>query len=147
MIRQSICRLSSRTNKQHYDVAIIGGGHNALISACYLSKSNKKVIVLEKAPQFGGATQSVYAFEGVKAKLSRYSYLVALFPDQIKNELELNFETLRRCVSWYATHEDAHRGVLLTRDNESKSIEEMAGKNEVLGWEAFYDKIAKVAKY
>lgn len=146
MLRQSICRLSSRSKKQHYDVAIIGGGHNALISACYLSKSNKKVIVLEKAPQFGGATQSVYAFEGVKAKLSRYSYLVALFPDRIKNELELDFETLRRCVSWYATHEDAHRGVLLNRDNESKSIEEIAGKNEVLGWETFYEKIGQVAE-
>lgn len=137
---------NARNHHHHYDVAIIGGGHNALISACYLSKSNKKVIVLEKSPQFGGATQSVYAFDGVKAKISRYSYLVALFPDRIKNDLALDFETLRRCETWYATHEDANRGVLLNRDNESQSIEELAGKKEVVGWETFYDKIGKVAE-
>lgn len=62
-------------------MAIIGGGHNALVAACYLAKANKKVIVLEKNIEFGGATKSVYAFKGVNAKLSRYSYLVALLPD------------------------------------------------------------------
>ncbi|MFM8965231.1 MAG: FAD-dependent oxidoreductase, partial [Actinomycetota bacterium] len=84
-----------------YEVAIVGGGHNALVAACYLAKAGKKVIVLEKNQEFGGATKSVYAFKGVGAKLSRYSYLVALFPDQIKQDLDLNFETLSRTVSSY----------------------------------------------
>lgn len=140
----SIRRLSTKPN--HYDVAILGGGHNALVSACYLSKANKKVIVLEKGTQFGGATQSVYAFEGIKAKLSRYSYLVALFPDRIKSELGLKFETLRRSVSWYATHEETGRGVLLKRDHDSKCLEEFLCEKDIVAWEIFYNRIGRVAK-
>lgn len=144
MFHRSLCLLSKTT---HYDVAILGGGHNALVSACYLSKSNKRVVVLEKASQFGGATQSVYAFPGVKAKLSRYSYLVSLFPDKIKEELGLEFDTLRRKVSWYAPHDNG--GVLLNRlfDEESRrNLERFAGKKEVDSWEEFYCRIGIVAE-
>ena len=130
MFHRSLCLLSKTT---HYDVAILGGGHNALVSACYLSKSNKRVVVLEKASQFGGATQSVYAFPGVKAKLSRYSYLVSLFPDKIKEELGLEFDTLRRKVSWYAPHDNG--GVLLNRlfDEESRrNLERFAVRKRLI---------------
>ena len=34
-------------NKSKYDVAIIGGGHNGLTTACYLAKAGLKVIVVE----------------------------------------------------------------------------------------------------
>ncbi|MEY3455472.1 MAG: hypothetical protein RLZZ92_592, partial [Actinomycetota bacterium] len=44
-----------------YEVAIVGGGHNPLVAACYLAQAGKKVIVLEKNKEFGGATKSVYA--------------------------------------------------------------------------------------
>ena len=37
-----------------YDVAIIGGGHNGLITASYLAKAGKKVVVLEKKEIIGG---------------------------------------------------------------------------------------------
>lgn len=141
MFRRSIHHLKK------YDVAILGGGHNALVSACYLSQANKSVVLLEKAPQFGGATQSVYAFDGVPAKLSRYSYLVALFPDRIKQDLGLEFQTLRRKVSWYAPHEDG--GILLNRlfDDESRqSLVDFTNEKEVQAWEEFYDKIGSVAE-
>ncbi|KAL7511006.1 hypothetical protein ACHAXN_007920 [Cyclotella atomus] len=143
MFRRSIHHLTKK-----YDVAILGGGHNALVSACYLSQANKSVVVLEKAPQFGGATQSVYAFDGVPAKLSRYSYLVSLFPDRIKNELGLEFETLRRKVSWYAPHGD-DGGILLNRlfDEESrKNLLEFTNQTEVEAWQEFYGKIGRVAE-
>eukprot|EP00956_Cyclotella_meneghiniana_P018861 scaffold31775_cov79-Cyclotella_meneghiniana.AAC.10 len=150
MLRRSLnpprCDLHSirHFSTKQYDVAILGGGHNALVASCYLAKANKSVVVLEKAPQFGGATQSVYAFPGVPAKLSRYSYLVSLFPDRIKQELGLEFETLRRKVSWYAPE-----GILLNRefDVESrKSLESFAGKDEVIAWKEFYDRIGIVAE-
>lgn len=38
-----------------YDVAIIGGGHNGLVCACYLAKAGLRVAVLEKRPIVGGA--------------------------------------------------------------------------------------------
>ena len=41
-----------------YDIAIIGGGHNGLTTACYLAKNGLKVVVLEKQSYIGGATVS-----------------------------------------------------------------------------------------
>lgn len=38
-----------------YDVAVIGGGHNGLVCACYLAKAGLKVIVLERRHIVGGA--------------------------------------------------------------------------------------------
>jgi phytoene dehydrogenase-like protein len=37
-----------------YDVAIIGGGHNSLITAAYLARAGRRVIVLEKKEINGG---------------------------------------------------------------------------------------------
>lgn len=37
-----------------YDVIVIGGGHNALVSAAYLTKAGKSVLVLEKNDRPGG---------------------------------------------------------------------------------------------
>ena len=38
-----------------YDVLIIGGGHNGLVCAAYLAKAGRKVLVLERSDQPGGA--------------------------------------------------------------------------------------------
>ena len=48
-----------------YDVVIVGGGHNALVAACYLALAKQKVLLLERNESLGGATASVYAFPGV----------------------------------------------------------------------------------
>ena len=45
-------------SKSIYDVAIIGGGHNGLTTACYLAKAGLKVVVVEKQSYVGGAAVS-----------------------------------------------------------------------------------------
>ena len=35
-------------SKKTYDIAIIGGGHNGLTTACYLAKAGLKVVVVER---------------------------------------------------------------------------------------------------
>ena len=37
-----------------HDVIIIGGGHNALVTAFYLAKAGKKPLVVERRPIIGG---------------------------------------------------------------------------------------------
>jgi len=89
------------TIKTKYDIAIIGGGHNGLVAACYLAKAGLSVLVLERNPEIGGATQSKQVFEGVDARLSVYSYLISLFPQKIINDLGLNLDLRsRRTASW-----------------------------------------------
>ena len=69
--------MSSNTE---FDAIIVGGGHNGLAAAAYLAKAGRDVLVLEKLEHAGGAAVSAHAFDGVDARLSRYSYLVSLLP-------------------------------------------------------------------
>ncbi len=58
-------------------MAIIGGGHNALVAAAYLARKNLKTVVLEKRPVLGGAAITEEIVPGFK--FSRASYLFSLF--------------------------------------------------------------------
>ena len=49
-----------------YDVIIIGAGHNGLVSAAYLAKAGKNVLVLEQRDIPGG-TLVTEKFDGFKA--------------------------------------------------------------------------------
>lgn len=87
--------------KTQFDVVIVGGGHNGLTAAAYLARAGKSVAVLEREDHFGGAAVSAAAFKGVDARLSRYSYLVSLFPQRIVRELGLQIDLARRRYSSY----------------------------------------------
>lgn len=39
---------------EHYDVVIIGGGHNGLVAACYLARAGQRVVVVEQQAWLGG---------------------------------------------------------------------------------------------
>lgn len=107
-----------------YDAVIIGSGHNGLVAAAYLAKAGKSVLVLEKNTTFGGATASQQVFPDYDAWLSRYSYLVSLFPDKIINDLDLRFETRRRATASFTPWKDSsgqQRGLVLSNIDESRS--------------------------
>lgn len=48
----------------HYDVIIIGAGHNGLVAAAYLAKAKKSVLVLERRPIVGGTVVTESFAEG-----------------------------------------------------------------------------------
>ena len=73
-------RPSLRSMAQRVDVAIVGGGHNGLVAAALLARAGRSVLLLERRDHVGGAAVSERPFAGVDARLSRYSYLVSLFP-------------------------------------------------------------------
>ncbi|OBB12582.1 hypothetical protein A5662_00610 [Mycobacteriaceae bacterium 1482268.1] len=83
------------------DVVVVGGGHNALVAAAYLSRAGRRVRVLERLDHVGGAAISAHAFEGIDARLSRYSYLVSLLPRRIITDLGLRVRLARRRYSSY----------------------------------------------
>src|SRR5216110_287659 len=85
--------------KSQYDVVILGAGHNGLVAAAYLGRAGLSVLLLEKNDYIGGATISQQIFPDYDARLSRYSYLVSLFPHKIIHDLGLNLELRRRAIA------------------------------------------------
>ena len=75
-------------NKTKYDVAIIGGGHNGLTTACYLAKAGLKVIVVERHEYVGGAAVSRELHPGWT--YSNCSYVCSLLRPEIFRDLELS---------------------------------------------------------
>ncbi len=70
-----------------YDAIIIGGGHNGLVTAAYLARAGKRVLVLERRHVLGGAAVTEEIFPGFK--ISVCSYVVSLLRPEIIRELEL----------------------------------------------------------
>src|ERR1700758_1356364 len=106
-----------------YDVVILGAGHNGLVAASYLGRAGLSVLLLEKNDYIGGATTSQRVFPDFDARLSRYSYLVSLFPEKIIRDLGLNLELRRRAPASFTpyTEDNRHEGLLLSNIHEEQS--------------------------
>jgi phytoene dehydrogenase-like protein len=96
------------------DAIVVGAGHNGLVAATMLARAGRRVLVLERAAHVGGAAVSSAPFAGVDARISRYAYLVSLFPRPLLSELGIDVELRRRRVSSYTPCGDA--GVLVCDD-------------------------------
>lgn len=109
--------------KSRYDVVILGTGHNGLVAAAYLARAGLSVLLLEKNDYVGGATTSQKVFPDYNARLSRYSYLVSLFPEKIIRDLGLNLELRRRATGSFTPYvkDGRHDGLLLSNVSDEVS--------------------------
>ena len=73
--------------KKKYDVAIVGGGHSGLTTACYLAKAGLNVVVVERHDYVGGAAVSREIHPGWT--YSNCSYVCSLLRPEIFRDLEL----------------------------------------------------------
>ncbi len=105
---------------------VAGAGHNGLVAATLLADSGHRVLVLESAGHVGGAAVSARPFAGIDARISRYSYLVSLFPRALLSQLGVAVELRRRKISSYTPVGDA--GILVcddptrTRDSMARTL-------------------------
>ncbi len=109
--------------KTKYDVVILGAGHNGLVAASYLGRAGLSVLLIEKNDYIGGAATSQQVFPDYQAQLSRYSYLVSLFPEKIIGELGLKLELRRRATGSFTPYlkYGRHEGLLLSNVDEEAS--------------------------
>lgn len=70
-----------------YDAIIVGGGHNGLVTAAYLARTGRKVLVLERRELVGGCAVTEELWPGFK--VSSAAYLTSLMQERIVRELEL----------------------------------------------------------
>src|SRR5213080_4683448 len=118
--------------KSRYDVVILGACHNGLVAASYLVRAGLSVLLLEKNDYIGGATTSQRLFPDYDARLSRYAYLVSLFPQKIIRDLGLNLDLRRRAIASYTPYVNyGQHGALvlsnLEKDVSRKSIVDLTG--------------------
>src|SRR5207253_2909069 len=118
--------------KAKYDVIILGAGHNGLVAAAYLARAGLSVLLLEKNDYIGGATTSQRLFRDYDARLSRYAYLVSLFPEKIIRDLGLRLELRTRATASFTPYlrNGTHQALVLSNISESvgrRSLLELMG--------------------
>ena len=134
-----------------YDAIIVGGGHNGLAAAAYLSRAGRRVLLLEKLGHSGGAAVSAQAFDGVGARLSRYSYLVSLLPQQIIDDLGLRITLARRRYSSYTPDPgDPCRALLVDNEDAASTAASFAAvgasEDEFRAFNDFYADCGKLTR-
>ncbi|MFY9710398.1 MAG: NAD(P)/FAD-dependent oxidoreductase [Candidatus Cybelea sp.] len=108
-----------------YDAIVVGGGHNALVTACYLAKAGWKVLVLERRYVVGGACVTEEVFPGFK--VSTAAYVNSLFRPEIIRDLRLaeyGFEAIERNPASFSPFLDGR--YLMLGAGMAKDIEEIA---------------------
>jgi phytoene dehydrogenase-like protein len=108
-----------------YDTLIIGAGHNGLVTAAYLAKAGRRVLVLERRETLGGAAATEEVFPGFKFNTGAHD--AGLFRQQIIDELDLQkhgLEFIESPVAVFAPQPDG-ASLTLWRD-QSKNLAEIA---------------------
>lgn len=76
-----------------YDAIVIGGGHNGLVTAAYLAKAGKRVLVVERRSLLGGCSVSEPLWPGYR--VSTASYVVSLLVPEVIRDLKLKENGLK----------------------------------------------------
>jgi phytoene dehydrogenase-like protein len=137
------------TSRSTYDVVIVGGGHNGLTAAAYLALAGKSVLVLERLGHVGGAAVSAQAFDGIEARLSRYSYLVSLLPRRVIRDLGLDIRLQRRRFSSYTPVPGGSGGLLVDNGDAAataSSFSSLGASADAEAWHRFYEGTATLAR-
>ena len=93
--------------KSRFDVAIVGGGLNGLVTAGYLARKGRSVVVLEQANQVGGTASTIEVAPGFRGPAALDS--LELFHPSIVKDLQLKKHGLKM---------QRRGGLLLPREGE-----------------------------
>ncbi len=108
-----------------YDAIVVGGGHNGLVTACYLARAKWRVLVLERRYLVGGACVTEEVFPGFK--VSTAAYVNSLFRPEIIRDLRLHeygFEAIERNPASFSPFLDGR--YLMLGTGTGKDVEEIA---------------------
>jgi phytoene dehydrogenase-like protein len=135
------------TTTSQRDIVIIGGGHNGLVTACYLAKAGFNPLVLERRPQVGGAAVTDEFHPGFRC--STLAHTAGPIRPDIVRDMQLEKHGLRlitpeTCVT--ALSPDG-RALSLYQD-ESKSAQAIAAfsQKDAAKYPEFATSLGKISK-
>jgi phytoene dehydrogenase-like protein len=108
----------------HYDIIIIGAGHNGLVAAAYLAKQGKKVLVLERRAIVGGSVVTESFGDGFTVDSVQTGG--TLRPDIIK-DLKLGLPTIMEKPPFISLQPDGNH-LALTAESIKRFSEKDAGR-------------------
>jgi phytoene dehydrogenase-like protein len=128
----------------HYDTLIIGAGHNGLVTAAYLAKQGKKVLVLERRAIVGGSVVTESFGEGFKVDSVQTGG--TLRPDIIK-DLKLSLPKASEKPAFISLQHDSNHLVLDADPIKAAEAIKHFSEKDALRWGEFVrfmDKSAKI---
>ncbi len=116
-----------------------------MVAAAYLARAGRRVQVLERLDHVGGAAVSAHVFDGVDARLSRYSYLVSLLPRRIVDDLGARIRLVKRRYSSYTPDPatGGHTGLLI---GPTSTFDAVGAADDEAGFTDFYRRFRTVTE-
>jgi phytoene dehydrogenase-like protein len=138
---------------RHWDVVVVGGGHNGLTAAAYLARGGRSVLVLERRSRLGGACTLEQPFPDPEWIVSPCAYSVGLLHPLVVDELGLRQRGYRVQLvdpHMWCPFEDG-TSIALWDDSEhsAAAVAELA-PGDVKGYEAYealFDRIRTALRH
>ena len=133
---------------QAFDAIIVGGGHNGLVTAAYLSRAGRRTLVLERREMVGGCAVTEELWPGFH--VSTASYLTSLLQERIIRDLELarfGYQVDAKDPAFFSPFPDG-RCFFMWQDGR-KTLEEIArfSRRDAEAYPAFEAQLERLSQF
>src|SRR3954447_6817980 len=130
-----------------YDSIIVGGGHNGLVTAAYLARAGRKVLVLERREMLGGCAVTEEIWPGYR--VSTGAYLTSLLQERIVKELELpryGYQVDAKDPAFFSAFPDGRH--LFMWQDRARTLAEIAkfSKHDAEVYPAYEDQLERLSQ-